>query len=108
MPEREVRDAAARMGPRRVEDDLGNTVGDHVIHHVWRTLFDGLVTFPDTYTRYVFQLEWPGSTPTVDAADIQGGTASAAGALAIQFPGAAGRGHVGGDRLRSPGGCGCA
>ena len=68
-----------------VEDDLGNTVGGYVVLRL-ETLLAGLVTFPDTYTRYVFQLEWPGSTPTVDATDIQGGTASAAGALAIQFP----------------------
>ena len=49
-------------------------------------LLAGVVRFPDSYVRYVFQLEWTGSTPTVDSMDIQGGTAGAAGSTAVQFP----------------------
>ena len=68
-----------------------NGVGPDGEEGVYRTinfsdLLSGVVRFPDTYTRYVFQLEWTGATPTVDATTIQGGTVSSPGSLAIPFP----------------------
>ena len=45
------------------------------------------LTFPDALTRYVFQIPWPGSTPTsLTAAQIQGGTRADSGDLSILVP----------------------
>ena len=68
-----------------------NGVGPDGEEGVYRTisfsdLLSGVVRFPDTYTRYVFQLEWAGSTPTVGATEIQGGTVGGVGSTTIQFP----------------------
>ena len=49
-------------------------------------LLAGAVRFPDSYVRYVFTLEWTGSTPTVGATEIQGGTVGDEGSIKIQFP----------------------
>ena len=75
-------------GGRHAEVMLSVSFGGITYSIDLETLLAGLVTFPDTLTRYVFQITWPGATPiSVSATQIQGGSVSdPPGNLAIPYP----------------------